>query len=83
VGRWEAKVYEVDGFEYITRHRNSKKKKKNQPFPEEQPNLDYDAYFSTSSTDLSKGEKLTDCHAILWAFRWLTLPLFRNCVIQA
>jgi len=57
VGEWDAKLYEVDGFEYITRHRNSKKKKKGHPFPQEDPfgNMDYEAYFSTSSKDMDKG----------------------------
>jgi hypothetical protein len=59
VGQWDAKLYEVDGFEYITRHRNSKKKKKGHPFPQEDPfaNMDYDTYFATSSKDMDKGLK--------------------------
>jgi hypothetical protein len=57
VGEWDAKLYEVDGFEYITRHRNSRKKKKGHPFPQEDPfgNMDYETYFSTSSKDMDKG----------------------------
>jgi len=59
VGEWNAKLYEVNGFEYITRHRNSKKKKKGGPFPQEDPfeNMNYDDYFSTVTADPKNGIK--------------------------
>ncbi len=53
VGEWDAKLYDMDGIEYITRHRNSKKKKKGHPWPQEDPspNMNEETYFSTEFED--------------------------------
>ncbi|KAL6062245.1 Ankyrin repeat domain-containing protein 13B [Balamuthia mandrillaris] len=62
VGPWHAKLFDMDGFELVVRHRNSKKRKKGHVFPKEDVALgekgglpDFDTYFSTRYDGKGKG----------------------------
>eukprot|EP00005_Dracoamoeba_jomungandri_P007668 CAMPEP_0174272820 /NCGR_PEP_ID=MMETSP0439-20130205/52529_1 /TAXON_ID=0 /ORGANISM="Stereomyxa ramosa, Strain Chinc5" /LENGTH=442 /DNA_ID=CAMNT_0015363613 /DNA_START=151 /DNA_END=1479 /DNA_ORIENTATION=+ len=63
VGEWEAKLYDVDGINYTTEHRSSKKKKKGQPYPKEEPFDMIDTkeeYFSTNLNDDKENYKIKE-----------------------